>query len=225
MRYFLYILAITFFCACQSEKKENQQVVIPTPTGMQGLKQATTTAMPSATPAKTNLIFNPPHGEAGHNCELAEGAPLNQSVPQPAQIQTTPISSTPVAVVNNAAGKLNPKHGEPGHRCDLAVGAPLNSKPIQIAKTVASKAIVSQIATTNVAKGMNPPHGQPNHRCDIAVGAPLNSKPAQPTTISSKPVVTPTAITTTEAQNSIKLNPKHGEAGHRCDIAVGAPLT
>jgi hypothetical protein len=95
-------------------------------------------------------------------------------------------------------------------------------------------------------KGMNPPHGQPGHRCDIAVGAPLNSPsgnnqakagsaitqqidPSKFTTQTqnSQPSATPailssdSAATTTTAPG---MNPPHGQEGHQCGIAVGAPL-
>jgi len=100
--------------------------------------------------------------------------------------QTVPAStvSTPVT-----AG-LNPAHGQPGHRCDIAVGAPLNSAPAQAATkttpTVTQQPVVMNTTNTTPVKtapGMNPPHGQPGHRCDIAVGAPLNSAPVKPVTI------------------------------------------
>jgi hypothetical protein len=100
------------------------------------------------------------------------------------------------------------------------------------------------------APGMNPPHGQPSHRCDIAVGAPLNSpikKAAANTTnmgtfTSTKaPTSTTTTTTTTTAPatgtpailnpnapaavvTAPGMNPPHGQTGHRCDVAVGAPL-
>lgn len=84
----------------------------------------------------------------------------------------------------------------------------------------------------SVAAGMNPAHGQPSHRCDIPVGAPLNSPPAS---TASKPVVqqqaqsvpATTATTTTPAATMPTpegMNPPHGQANHRCDIAVGSPL-
>ena len=84
------------------------------------------------------------------------------------------------------------------------------------------------VATTTTAPGMNPPHGEPGHRCEISVGAPLNSKPApanvQPTTVSAQP----NPVTIKEVPNPTTtapgMNPPHGEPGHRCDIAVGAPL-
>lgn len=95
------------------------------------------------------------------------------------------------------------------------------------------------------APGMNPPHGQPNHRCDIAVGAPLNSPaakggvqttsgatitqatPSQTMKVSSPPasatpaILNPNAAPTATAPG---MNPPHGQPGHKCDIAVGAPL-
>ena len=179
MKNAFYLLAIVLFCACKGEKKETTQAIIPTPTGIQGL-QKSNVSTPIATSTKSNLIFNPPHGEAGHTCALAVGAPLNRTaVVQPQQAAAPqPAPATPVA--NTTGKKLNPKHGEPGHRCDIAVGAPLDSKPIEVAKTAVAQPTVTQVSNVKVGKGLNPPHGQPNHRCDLAVGAPLNSKPAQP---------------------------------------------
>ena len=94
-------------------------------------------------------------------------------------------------------------------------------------------------APTQTAPGMNPPHGQPGHRCEIPVGAPLNSKPAQ----SIQPQkTTPVVNQKTDEQPVMSvnyksgsttlvgtttppgMNPPHGQEGHRCDIAVGAPL-
>jgi hypothetical protein len=94
-------------------------------------------------------------------------------------------------------------------------------------------------AQTQTAPGMNPPHGQPGHRCDIAVGAPLNSKPAQNTqpqkvtpTVTPKPAEQPVmninsksgSTTIVGSTTPPGMNPPHGQEGHRCDIAVGAPL-
>lgn len=54
--------------------------------------------------------LNPPHGQAGHRCDIAVGAPLGGNTP-----------------INNSTANLNPPHGQAGHRCDIAVGAPLPS--------------------------------------------------------------------------------------------------
>jgi hypothetical protein len=91
----------------------------------------------------------------------------------------------------------------------------------------------SQPATQAVSKaGLNPAHGQPGHRCDISVGAPLDSKPTQPTVNTTQPVVTqnsapaltPNTPTPAPVKVAAGMNPSHGQPGHRCDIAVGAPL-
>ena len=125
-----------------------------------------------------------------------ESKPDNTEVAVPS-ISTTPNPTFPVsndssAILNNDAGvALNPQHGQPGHRCDIAVGAPLNTpattsvQPTSIQPTVTPAVTPSndtKKTTTNsnaATANMNPQHGEPGHRCDIAVGAPLNSKPTQ----------------------------------------------
>lgn len=137
---------------------------------------------------------------------------------------------------NNSGAALNPAHGQPGHTCDLPVGAPLNSPKQKVEKNS-----LGQITGTGVATkaGLNPPHGQPGHRCDLAVGAslasaPKTTAPAQP----ESPVVTNTAQTSglpfsvsklpeqsvVPPTNTAGVNPAHGQPGHKCELAVGAPL-
>ncbi len=95
----------------------------------------------------------------------------------------------------------------------------------------------------NAGVTLNPKHGQPGHRCDIAEGAPLNTattnttvqpnvSPSLTPTLTPTPTVTPGSDTkkvlpalTPSTTSTTGLNPKHGEPGHRCDIAVGAPLS
>lgn len=91
-----------------------------------------------------------------------------------------------------------------------------------------------QTPVAKTAPGMNPPHGQPNHRCDIAVGAPLNSPKAaatpppaptmQPAAPQGQASVTPVDMKSGTTATAPGMNPPHGQAGHRCEIAVGAPL-
>ncbi|WP_281231013.1 hypothetical protein [Flavobacterium gelatinilyticum] len=162
-------------------------------------------------------------------------------------------TANPNTVLGDNKG-LNPAHGQPGHRCDIAVGAPLNSAPpqqgqaaVQSGQTVQVNQNQPQVVTTTTtpvktAKGMNPPHGQPGHRCDIAVGAPLNSPAAkaaaatstsqggtasQSFTVTPPPASNPVpALLSTEPEQKTAegMNPPHGQPGHRCDVAVGAPL-
>lgn len=88
-----------------------------------------------------------------------------------------------------------------------------------------------QMKAAPTAAGMNPAHGQPNHRCDIAVGAPVSTpkvatpppapiQPIQPT----QSVVVPNANSTEAVITKPGMNPPHGQEGHRCEVAVGAPL-
>lgn len=149
----------------------------------------------------SKAALNPEHGQPGHRCELAVGAPLNSSPAQPAAIQptatitpTTINGAAPVKTVNiptktsTSSAGLNPAHGQPGHRCDISVGAPLNSAPTVAAKTINSAAsnttsgsagiipTVQAPVNTVSATGakLNPAHGQPGHDCKVAVGQPLN---------------------------------------------------
>lgn len=98
----------------------------------------TTQAPPTQEVAKG---MNPPHGQPGHRCEIAVGAPLN-SKPATTQaatvnnVKTTQTAPTPVqfntakTIPQKVAPGMNPPHGQPGHRCDISVGEPLNSKPV-----------------------------------------------------------------------------------------------
>lgn len=72
---------------------------------------------------------------------------------------------------------------------------------------------------------LNPPHGQPGHDSDIAVGAPLDGSGGQgqqATQPTFNPQVVQPATQGTAPANGI--NPPHGQSGHDCDVAVGAPL-
>ena len=91
--------------------------------------------------------------------------------------------------------------------------APLNATPI---------------ASTSGKPALNPEHGQPYHRCEIAVGAPIDSAPAQQNAPQTPSILSPNIAPAPQAQSlgpKPALNPAHGEPHHRCDLAVGAPLT
>ena len=108
-----------------------------------------------------------------------------------------------------------------------------NQQPVQ--QQAVQQSTTTQMQTT---AGLNPPHGQPGHRCEIPVGAPLDSKPAQKTqpqttqVVTTKPTEQPVmkinsnsgSTTITGTSTPPGMNPPHGQEGHRCDIAVGAPL-
>lgn len=104
-----------------------------------------------ATTTATKAGMNPAHGQPGHRCDIAVGAPLDspaeRQVPQqtsaaPSQggflggSSATPQQAAPQQAAPQQAmpaqqtaagmkGKPNPAHGQPGHRCDISVGQPL----------------------------------------------------------------------------------------------------
>lgn len=196
-----------------------------------------------------DALANTELAEAQRN-KSNEGNPFEQMNNNTTQAT---LPSTPTGVT------LNPPHGQPGHRCDIAVGAPLPNDGNVVAQAQSQAHPVSQGEAMPVVSGgmpqqvvqvqqpqaqqsyvgpkgekLNPPHGQPGHRCDIPVGAPLNSKPAaqpaaaQPQVTQQQIVIDPQEAQqhtgTTEPGFSGKPNPPHGQPGHRCDIAVGAIL-
>ncbi len=112
---------------------------------------------------------------------------------------------------------------------------PNSNQPVQNTQPAVTPQPVQPqpVATTGSSAGLNPEHGKPGHRCDIPVGSPLDSKPIQTTvtpgqktnTASTNPVtITPTTTPATQPKTAPGMNPPHGQPGHRCDIAVGAPL-
>lgn len=138
-------------------------------------------------PTTTNTNVNPPHGQPGHRCDLAVGAPLPtnyDNLPKTVQ-ETNQNTNEPITkpIVMERSSNINPPHGQPGHRCDIAVGAPLDSQPQQAKTTQPVQAAQQQVVVnpqqkvTQTAEGFsgkpNPAHGQPGHRCDIAVGETL----------------------------------------------------
>ncbi len=104
--------------------------------------------------------------------------------------------------------------------------------PVVVQPNTTPVNIQAPTTRTTAAAGMNPAHGEPGHRCDIPVGSPLNSPAAKTPTVTTtttapaqQTVAVPQIVTTPPAAKVAPgMNPAHGEPGHRCDIAVGAPL-
>lgn len=107
----------------------------------------------------------------------------------------------------------------------------MDDKNLQATMEVTEPTSETPMPTT--APGMNPPHGMPGHDCAVAVGAPLNGKNAtaapqnapqntapQNSAPANGPLLSVPRISSTPAG----INPPHGEPGHDCSIAVGAPL-
>ncbi|TDE07100.1 hypothetical protein [Flavobacterium sandaracinum] len=143
MKSFLSLLFATslVFTSCKKEAETQNTTptnVVPfTEVGRQ-MKTETATASPqqntTAQPTTESAGANPAHGQPGHRCDIAVGAPLNS--PVAATTQTTPqqtatapaptVTSTAVPVETTPTPEgMNPPHGQTNHRCDIAVGAPL----------------------------------------------------------------------------------------------------
>ena len=99
-----------------------------------------------------------------------------------AELEVAPSVNT-ATTADQSQVALNPPHGEPGHDCAIAVGAPLNGSGSQVQQQPITAPVATQpVAQPNFsssvapADGLNPPHGQPGHDCAVAVGAPLPKK-------------------------------------------------
>ena len=114
----------------------------------------------------------------------------------------------------------------------------VNNNITESATVPAPAEVASSVTNVSVSgkPALNPAHGEPYHRCEIAVGAPIDSAPTQnatpqqaaPSILNPNPAP---AVSTTPAAPAQAfgpkpaMNPEHGQPHHRCDLAVGAPLT
>lgn len=226
----IYTVGMLFLLSCGSNKSNTDELSA----GVKEVssQQASTTSDPGA--ISTNL-----------------SAPGVQS--QTATTAISPEGLAP-AGANASGVRLNPAHGEPGHDCSIDVGKPLpasgSAKTNPAVQATSSGAPATNTAveiplpaqTTGTKSGLNPAHGQPGHRCDIAEGAPLSSAPAAtaatttptknvavqssglPQKITVPPVTSAPPSPIPAGATGAGLNPAHGQPGHRCEIAVGAPL-
>ncbi|MCP9768448.1 hypothetical protein EGI22_11030 [Lacihabitans sp. LS3-19] len=148
--------------------------------------------------------------------------------------QTVVIDNpAPTAVANEAPDDYPPLSSIPESTPppSAALPPPTSLSPAGPFAT-SSAPINTPVAATSTAR-LNPAHGQPGHDCAIAVGAPLKSSvAAKPAAAPAIPVATPLetksvaapALTSTNLDPNAKINPAHGQPGHDCAVAVGAPL-
>ena len=164
----IYVLSIaTAFAliSCKDNKAEVTTADSPTAveaghTDHDGHDHGTTTEAATATPIATGDApkdgLNPPHGQPGHRCDIAVGAPLNSAPAQPQNAQPTQAAQP----ANNGQGFLGQGNAQ------AAAPQATQAAPQQAAKP-------AQVTAPGMQGKPNPAHGQPGHRCDIAVGQPL----------------------------------------------------
>lgn len=210
----LLIISASAIVSCKKELEPQEsstavratETTSPNKTANSTPLQQSTTQTPTNNSTQSNATgINPAHGQPGHRCDVAVGAPLNsKATPQTSQVNP---SGQPIQIQNQAvtttqpvktAKGINPPHGQPGHRCDISVGAPLNSKP-NTTTTSKDNGLGMTVTPANVSK-------------DGAITPQNNNTPA----------LLSTGNTTATAPG---MNPAHGQPGHRCDIPVGSSLS
>ncbi|MCP9764009.1 hypothetical protein EGI31_13720 [Lacihabitans soyangensis] len=159
-------------------------------------------------------------------------APVDSSSDFPPLSSIPESSSIPTATIPPPTG-LNPG----GQLASSSAPLNTNFNP-NVSLAQASVPVKTAAATKGTAR-LNPAHGQPGHDCAIPVGAPLKnsvaSAPApakavaQPIPVETKAVAAPAAAPAVAGPNfnanpNVKINPAHGQPGHDCAVAVGAPL-
>jgi len=172
----LLLISLTLLTACKKEEETptldtNKQIILPRvapipatstyvqPANPQTVAQPAQTITQSQPVANQQQVatkpgMNPPHGQPGHRCDIAVGAPLNS---KPNATATPNTSSQPAftkTVIPNSAQQAK------------STGT--------TATTSATPAILNP-NTASVPAGTNPPHGQPGHVCGTPVSTPVST--------------------------------------------------
>ena len=137
----------------------NQVVGTDSAGAMKNMVQTTLPAQNASVPANvTGAGLNPAHGQPGHRCDIAVGAPLNSASAKTNSTISTNTAATPATVqptitanAPKTAPGMNPAHGQPGHRCDISVGAPLNSAPAKPVTATSTPAVTPDKAKAAAA--------------------------------------------------------------------------
>lgn len=126
------------------------------------------------------------------------------------QTMTPPVEIAGTVPSEAPADGLNPAHGLPGHRCDLAVGALLSSAPAPAPDVNNITLSGDQMQIQGATEVQTPPASTPATQ--------------QPRSIMSAPATIDPAGTPATTTTAPGMNPPHGQPGHDCAVAVGAPL-
>ncbi len=139
-------------------------------------------------------------------------------------LSSSGVSTTPVTLTNPSASQAGNTAGTVKH------------PPTKLGSLMSLNAPKNTFTTA--ASGVNPAHGMPGHTCALPVGAPLGgtaAPAAQPQAVAQPAAIPALATTPQPAEKlpqpnfkvnpNVAINPAHGEPGHDCSVAVGAPLT
>jgi len=163
------ILAVsaTVLISCQKEKPSEKitntaPVETVTETAPVQPAEAAPALIQNATPTtNTQSVapgMNPAHGQPGHRCDIAVGAPLNGKAPA-----ANATTQTVTTQANNQQFQVTP-----GNATVTKTVTP-NSNPT----VTTNPTPVVQTTEPGMQGKPNPAHGQPGHRCDVPTGQPL----------------------------------------------------
>lgn len=155
---------LTFSCKKEAETSESstsapKEIIMPrvqplpaetAPNITSVPNQPTTTVTPQAMPKPVVVAkgMNPAHGQPGHRCDIAVGAPLNSPVKSNLATSAPTSASAPYTITQTPT--------------TTTTSVPAPTTPALL-----------NTETTATAPGMNPPHGQAGHTCAVKVGEPL----------------------------------------------------
>jgi len=130
-----FAFAILLFSSCANDSSEKTAEENAATSRVDSILGSTSSGGFPAASGSGDVKLNPPHGEPGHRCEIAVGAPLTAApIDQPeiniVENPTPPLQQTVTPQPTESASEmlakgLNPPHGAPGHDCAIPVGQPL----------------------------------------------------------------------------------------------------
>jgi hypothetical protein len=193
----LFVASFMFFglFACNTEQASEQTSTIENATSVPAPVDSNLNIPPlSAIPESSSLptaTIPPPTGLNPGGQLTSSSAPLNPNF-NPAGPKTPTNAPLNTASATKSSVRLNPAHGQPGHDCAIAVGAPLKGSVAKVAAPAPVQATAPNFSVASVPDAapvqatapnfgvpnakVNPAHGQPGHDCAVAVGAPLPVK-------------------------------------------------
>ena len=120
LKVFLGILAVILAVALFTNKSDKEAPAAAAPVPVANQQGAADAAQQGTAGGAAKV--NPPHGQPGHRCDIAVGAPLPAAASPAAGSQDLSPRKADTRVA------INPPHGQPGHDCAVPVGKPLPQK-------------------------------------------------------------------------------------------------
>lgn len=124
------IILLIAISSCSDQSPERDNTLRALPADSIAASQAPAISLPvvnNPAPQPATAALNPEHGQPGHRCDIAVGAPLNTPVTNQSAVPAPQPRVLPSQGNSSGSVTLNPPHGQPGHDCAIPVGQPLKS--------------------------------------------------------------------------------------------------